>query len=69
MILRMLEKQHYKDLNLPNIHSIEQLAMADPNVLYVQLKTITGTHQDPCIWDVFVAIIHEARTGEKSTWW
>ena len=25
--------------------------------------------QDPCVWDVFAAIIHEANTGEPSNWW
>lgn len=59
----------YNDLQLLGIHSIEQLAQACPDELYSRLQEVTGQIQDPCVWDVFAAVIHEARTGEKQPWW
>jgi hypothetical protein len=58
-----------RDLHILNIQSVEQLAVADPDELYAKLEAITGKHHDPCMWDVFAAIIYEARTGKKSSWW
>lgn len=62
-------KATLQDLHLLNIHTVEQLAEADPDVLHAQIEAITKKHHDPCVWDVFAAIIHEARTGEKTRWW
>lgn len=59
----------YNDLQLLGIQSIEQLADACPDELYARLQEITGKVQDSCVWDVFAAVIHEARTGEKQPWW
>lgn len=56
-------------LALLNIYSVEQLAVADPDTLYTELETITKRHCDPCLWDLFAAIIYEARTGQKKPWW
>lgn len=58
-----------KDLALLGITTIEQLAQANPDELYERLQMITGTKHDPCVWDVFAAIIHEANTDEKTPWW
>jgi len=54
---------------LLGITSLHQLAKADPDELYKRLQILTGQRQDPCVWDVFAAIIHEAKTGEKMPWW
>jgi Pathogenicity locus len=62
-------KAVFRDLTLLNITSIKQLAKQDPEQLYQKLQKITGSKQDPCVWDVFAAIIHEAKTGEKKPWW
>lgn len=59
----------YKDLIVLNIRSIEQLAKENPDELYLRLQKITGKKQDPCVWDTFAAIIHEAKTGIKTAWW
>lgn len=59
----------YHDLMRLGIHSIQALATANADELYHRLQTITGRKQDPCVWDVFAAIIHEARTGIKEPWW
>ncbi len=58
-----------KDLHLLGITSITQLSKQNPDHLYEKLQKITGQKHDPCVWDVFAAIIHEAQTGEKTPWW
>lgn len=55
-------------LHMLGIHTVEQLAQADPDELYSQLEEIQGVHQVVCLWDVFAAAIHEARTGQKTSW-
>jgi hypothetical protein len=54
---------------LLGIATIEQLASSDPDELYVTLQLKTGSRHDPCVWDVFAAAIHQARTGEARDWW
>jgi len=58
-----------RDLALLGITTVAQLATAHPDQLYERLQMLTGKRQDPCVWDVFAAIIHEANTGEKTPWW
>lgn len=67
--LKNVGKATYHDLQLLGISSIEQLGFACPDELFARLQSITGKRHDPCVWDVFAAIIHEARTGEKQAWW
>lgn len=57
------------DLQLLGITSIQQLALADPDAMIIALQKITKSKQNPCVLDVFRAIVHEARTGEKTPWW
>jgi nucleotidyltransferase/DNA polymerase involved in DNA repair len=58
-----------QDLQLLGIRSTAELAKACPDELYARLQTTTNQPHDPCVWDVFAAAIHEARTGEKKPWW
>lgn len=62
-------KATLKDLHLLGIKTVEQLKSQSPDVLYSELQRITEKRHDPCVWDVFAAIIHEAKTGEKTPWW
>lgn len=57
------------DLAVLGIASIGQLAASDADSLYVELQARTGHRHDPCVWDVFAAAIHQARTGEARDWW
>lgn len=57
------------DLNLLEIHTVEQLSQQDPTKLFQELERRTQKRHDPCVWDVFAAIIHEAATGERTNWW
>jgi len=59
----------FKDLEILGIHSVKQLAKANADELFERLQEITGQPHDPCVWDIFAAIIHEAKTGEKTPWW
>jgi len=58
-----------RDFKKLGIETVEQLARQDADELYLKLSKITGHRQDPCVWDTFRAAIHEAKTGEKTTWW
>jgi len=67
--LKNVGKATLGDLQLLGINNIDQLKKQNPDHLYAKLQMITGIKQDPCVWDVFAAIIHEAKTGEKLPWW
>ena len=67
--LKNVGKAALGDLRLLNIQTVEELADQDPTVLFHELERRTRSRQDPCVWDVFAAIIHEASTGEATNWW
>ena len=67
--LKNVGKATLKDLILLEIHSVEELAKQDPTLLFHELERRTHSQQDPCVWDVFAAIIHEASTGIPTNWW
>jgi len=51
------------------VGSIRDLAKQDADTLYRRLQRQWGRRADPCLHDTFRAIIHEARTGEKTPWY
>ncbi len=67
--LKNVGKATLADLALLEIDSVEELARQDATFLFQELERRTNHRQDPCVWDVFAAIIHEAATGEASNWW
>jgi len=67
--LKNVGKATLGDLKLLGITTIKQLQEQNPDDLYMKLQKITGVQQNPCVWDVFAAIIHEAKTGEALPWW
>ena len=67
--LKNVGKATLADLALLGIDSVEKLAHQDATHLFHELERETQHRQDPCVWDVFAAIIHEAATGEASAWW
>lgn len=67
--LKNVGKATLGDLILLGIDSVEELARQCPTFLFHELERRTNHRQDPCVWDVFAAIIHEAATGEASNWW
>ncbi|CAG9332984.1 unnamed protein product [Blepharisma stoltei] len=58
-----------EDLRLLKINTISMLAQQDAEDLYNRLNKLKGCRQDPCVWDVFSAAIHQAKTGEATKWW
>jgi len=67
--LKNVGKAVLADLALLEIESVEELARQEATSLFHELERLTNCRQDPCVWDVFAAIIHEAATGEASNWW
>lgn len=67
--LKNVGKATLRDLELLGIKSVEELALRDPTACFHELERLTKLRQDPCVWDVFAAIIHEAKTGEPTNWW
>ncbi len=67
--LKNVGKATFRDLNILGITSIDDLVHQDPTELFKRLERLTGTRHDVCMWDVFAAIIHEAKTGEPTSWW
>ncbi len=57
------------DFAVLEIKSVEALSACDPDILFAELQKRTGQRQDPCVWDVFAATIHQAVTGEAKNWW
>lgn len=41
----------------------------DPLKLYKALIKKTGTHQDPCVLDTFMAAVDFVKTGKPKKWW
>ncbi len=58
-----------RDFAALGIESVAQLAACDPDDLYLRLNAASGCRHDPCVWDVFAAAVHQARTGEATAWW
>jgi hypothetical protein len=57
-----------RDLTGLGIRAIEDLAQAEAGDLFQRLERKSKSRVDPCVYDTFRAIIHEARTGEKTPW-
>jgi hypothetical protein len=68
-LLRNVGPSIREDLRKLGIKTVAQLAEQAPEELYMRLQSITGVPHDPCVWDVFAAIVHEAKTQEKLDWW
>ena len=67
--LRNVGKATLEDLRLLQIQTVEELAHQDPTKLFHELERRTQKRLDPCVWDVFAAIIHEASRGDPTEWW
>ena len=58
-----------EDLRLLGIESPAQLVGRNPLTMYRDLCAATGTRQDPCVLDVFMALADFAEGGEARPWW
>lgn len=57
------------DLRLLGIETPAQLVGQSPLQLYRRLSRITGTRQDPCVLDVFMAITGFMNGEPPRPWW
>jgi hypothetical protein len=57
------------DLRSIGIDQPQQLINKDAFALYDLLCAQTGTRHDPCVLDVFMAVIHFMNGGEPLPWW
>ena len=58
-----------EDLRLLDIHVPQDLCGKDPFALYEKLCERTGLRQDPCVLDVFMAVISFMEGGKALPWW
>ena len=58
-----------QDLVLLGVKEVSQLAGMDPDDMYDRLCQISGSRQDPCVWDTFAAVVDYAKRGEPKPWW
>jgi len=57
------------DLRTLGIVHPRELATRDPFVLYRALCELTGSRQDPCVLDTFMAITDFMRGAAAAPWW
>ncbi len=61
------------DFQLLKICSVEELAQADGDRLFVELCDRTGSRQDPCVLDTLRCAVAQARDPrlpkEQCNWW
>ncbi len=57
------------DLRLIGIQHPKELIGQDPLVLYNKLEEATNMHPDPCVLDVFMAVVDFMQGGEPLPWW
>jgi hypothetical protein len=58
-----------EDLRLIGIHQPQQLRGKDAFVLYQKLCSVTGTRQDPCVLDTFMAATDFMAGAAPAPWW
>lgn len=57
------------DLRLLGIAHPRQIPGRDPLALYDELCAATGERQDPCVLDVFLAVVDFMEGGAARPWW
>jgi hypothetical protein len=57
------------DLRLIGVTTPRQLKGRDAFVLYQQLNAATGTRQDPCVLDTFMAAVDFMNGAAAAPWW
>lgn len=61
------------DFKRLGVHSVSELARCEPQDLYTRLCELSGSRQDPCVYDTFRCAIEQARNPDlepaKRNWW
>ena len=58
-----------QDLIRLKIRSLKDLAGKEPEKLYARLCRMDGVRHDPCLLDVFTAVVKIADGGPARPWW
>ncbi len=58
-----------RDIRLVNIQHPKDLIGKDGYQLYDELCRTTGKRHDPCVIDVFLAVVNFMASGETKPWW
>ena len=56
-------------LHLVGIVHPQDLIGKDPFLLYNELCRLTEKRHDPCVIDVFMAVVHFMDGGDPTPWW
>ncbi len=51
------------------VRTLEDLKARDPLEMYDAISRLDGVRHDPCVIDVFMAVVHFAKTGHAKPWW
>lgn len=57
------------DLVKLGVKRLEDAAGRDPDEMYYELCTLTAKRHDPCVRDVFAAVVYFAEGGPARPWW
>jgi hypothetical protein len=57
------------DFPMIGIARPEEIAGQDPYDMYERLCSATNTRQDPCVLDVFIAVVRFMEGGPVLPWW
>lgn len=57
------------DLLKLGVRRLEDAAGLDPDEMYYRLCTLDARRHDPCVRDVFAAVISFAEGGQAKPWW
>ncbi len=57
------------DLARLGVRTPGQLARRDPWAMYERLSRMDGVWHDPCVLDVFLAVVEHAKRGRSRAWW
>jgi Pathogenicity locus len=57
------------DLMKLGVRRLEDVAGRDPDEMYYELCTLDARRHDPCVRDVFAAVVSFADGGPAEPWW
>lgn len=57
------------DFKVLGLTKPQELAKQDPVKMYEKLQKITGSYQDPCVLDTFMAVVDFMKGAPPRPWW
>lgn len=59
-------EEDFRQLGIKNPHDLKG---KDAYALYLKMNKISGTRQDPCVLDTYMAVIDFMNGGPVAPWW